>query len=146
MSLLDDMIVNTAAVFEIVGRTASGIVEKSKTRVSSAELKSKISSQFEHLGRYVYDTAANGTTDPTVISEYSASISDLIGELKSLQDSLSADSGKIVCPKCCTKNSSDSLFCKRCGSSLDFANSYTMPATIEQPAAQSLEDNGNGTI
>ncbi len=131
MSLFDDVIVNAAAAVDSVGKVASEIVDRSKARVSSAELKSKISSQFESLGRYIYDTSAAGKTDQSVIDEYVANITVLIGELKSLQESLTADSGRIICPKCCCKNSVDSIFCKRCGSSLDFAHSYTSEKAAE---------------
>lgn len=127
MSLIDDVIVNAAAAVDTFGRVAGEVVDRSKARVSSAELKSKINNQFETLGRYVYDTTVSGTTDREVVKEYVNSISVLIGELKSLQDTLTADLGRIICPKCCTKNSVDSLFCKKCGATLDFAHAYTAP-------------------
>lgn len=127
MSLIDDVIVNAAAAVEGLTKAATDVVDRSKVRVSSAELKSKISSQFEILGRYVYDTTVAGTTDQAVVGEYVNNITVLINELKSLQDSVTADCGRVICPKCGCKNSVDSLFCKRCGASLDFANSYTAP-------------------
>lgn len=132
MSLIDDVIVNTAAAVEGLGSAASVIVERSRVRISSAELKRKISSQFENLGRYVYDTSTVGTTDSTVVEGYVANINVLIAELKSLQDTINSDTGRIVCPKCCTKNTTDSLFCKRCGASLDFANSYTTSENMSE--------------
>ncbi len=125
MSLFDDVIVNAAAAVDTVGKLATDVVDRSRVRVSSAELKNKINKQFEMLGRYVYDTNLAGTTDNAVVGEYVREITVLINELKSLQDSLTADTGKIVCPRCCTKNATDSLFCRKCGASLDFANSYT---------------------
>lgn len=127
MSLFDDVIVNAAAAVDSMGKIASDVVDRSRVRVSSAELKKKIGDQFETLGRYVYDTSLSGTTDDAVVKEYVTNISVLINELKSLQDSLTSECGKMICPKCCTRNSVDSLFCKKCGSSLDFANSYTAP-------------------
>ena len=136
MSLFDDVIVNAAAAFDSVGKVANEVVDRSRARVSSAELKNKISSQFESLGRYIYDTNNAGTTDQKIVDEYIGNITVLIGELKSLQDTLSADCGRIICPKCCCKNSVDSIFCKRCGSSLDFAHSYTSDA---KPAEVTLE-------
>ena len=115
MSLFDDVIVNAAAAVDTFGKVAGDVVDRSRARVSSAELKGKINKQFETLGRYIYDTSVSGTTDQSVVDEYVSNISVLIGELKSLQDTLTADLGRIICPKCCTKNSVDSLFCKKCG-------------------------------
>ena len=150
MSLFDDVIVNAAAAVDTFGKVAGDVVDRSRARVSSAELKGKINKQFETLGRYIYDTSVSGTTDQSVVDEYVSNISVLIGELKSLQDTLTADLGRIICPKCCTKNSVDSLFCKKCGSTLDFANSYTAPKAEdlgltlekkeEEPASEETAD------
>ncbi len=150
MSLFDDVIVNAAAAVDTFGKVAGDVVDRSRTRVSSAELKGKINKQFETLGRYIYDTSVSGTTDQSVVDEYVSNISVLIGELKSLQDTLTADLGRIICPKCCAKNSVDSLFCKKCGSTLDFANSYTAPKAEdlgltlekkeEEPASEEAAD------
>ena len=146
MSLLDDVIVNAASAVDTVGKVAGGVVDRSRIRVSSAELKKKISAQFETLGRYIYDTNLAGSTDDTVVKEYINSITVLINELKSLQDSLSADTGKISCPKCCCKNAVESLFCKKCGASLDFARSYTADTAAadtvagKQEAAECVEE------
>ena len=149
MSLFDDVIVNAAAAVDTVGRVANEVVDRSRVRVSSAELKNKINSQFETLGRYIYDTNLAGSTDQNVVDEYVSNITVLINELKSLQDSLTAECGRIICPKCGCKNLVDSLFCRKCGASLDFANSYTSAAkanvTLEkaeepvkdEPAAES---------
>ena len=126
MSLLDDVIVNAAAAFDTMGKMATDVVDRSKVRVSSAELKNKISAQFETLGRYIYDTHESGNTDPTVVSQYVSEVTVLINELKTLQDTLTAANGRIVCPKCACSNSNDSLFCKKCGASLDFSNAYTV--------------------
>ena len=142
MSFFDDVIVNAASAVEMMGKLAGDVVDKSRVRVSSAELKSKINKQFETLGRYVYDTNLNGNTDETVVSEYVRNITVLINELKSLQDTLASEGGRIVCPKCCTKNGADSLFCKRCGSSLDFANSYTADKSAQVTLEKSEPEDG----
>lgn len=125
MSLLDDVIVNAASAVCAVGKKASEVVDKSKLRISTAELKKKISDKFETLGRYVYDTNVSGTADAEIISKYCEEITVLISELKTLQDALNEANDKVVCPKCDCSNSLDSLYCKKCGSSLDFSNSYT---------------------
>lgn len=133
MSFLDDMIVNAAAAVDAVGKVATDVVDRSKVRVSSAELKNKISAQFETLGRYIYDTHESGNTDPTVVNQYVGEITVLINELKTLQDILTSASDKIICPRCSCPNSNDSIFCKKCGTSLDFTNTYTVN---KQPVAQ----------
>ena len=133
MSFLDDVIVNAAAAFDTVGKMANDVVDRSKVRFSSAELKNKISTQFETLGRYIYDTHESGNTDPSVVNQYVGEITVLISELKTLQDTLNVAKGKLVCPRCACTNSSDSLFCKKCGTSLDFSNAYTVGS---QPPAQ----------
>lgn len=136
MSLMDDLIVNAAAAVEAMSKVATNAVDRSKVVVSSTELKNKISSQFETLGRYIYDTHESGNTDPVIVDQYVNDITELINELKSLQDVLKNTSKKIVCPKCSCANSNDSLFCKKCGASLDFSNDYTVgkkPVTTEKP-------------
>ena len=137
MGLFDDGIVNVASAFDDIGKKATEVVDKSKVRVSSVELKNKIAAQFETLGRYVYDSTVTNTTDTEIVNRYIEEITGLITELKSMQDMLASSAGKIVCPKCSCTNSSDSLFCKKCGNSLDFANNYTTKAPV---AAASEED------
>lgn len=139
MSLFDDVIVNAAAAVDAVGKKASQVVDRSKVRVSSAELKNKISAQFETLGRYVYDTHATGNTDQGVVNQYIAEITVLINELKTLQDALTTASGKIICPRCCCSNSYDSLFCKKCGATLDFTNTYTVKREYPIPEPVNIE-------
>ncbi len=133
MSLLDDVIVNVAAAVDAFGNKTAEVVDRSRARVSSAELKNKISAEFETLGRYVYDTHVSGNTDQNVIDQYVGEITVLINELKTLQDALTAASGSVVCPRCHCPNSCDSLFCKRCGQTLDFTNAYTATHTVPQP-------------
>lgn len=127
MSLFDDVIVNVAKAIDTAGKVTEQVVDRSRARVSGAELKSKIASQFESLGRYVYDSTLSGNIDNAVVSERVNTITELLNELRSVQDSLATDAGSMTCPKCCCKNSVDSLFCKKCGASLDFSNSYTVP-------------------
>ena len=133
MSLFDDVIVNVASAFDDIGKNATEVVDKSKVRVSSVELKNKIAAQFETLGRYVYDSTVTNTTDSEIVNRYIDEITGLITELKSMQDMLASTGGKIVCPKCSCTNSSDSLFCKRCGNTLDFANTYTAKYSVPTP-------------
>lgn len=134
MSLFDDVIVNLAAAVDAFESKATEIVDRSRLRVSSAELKNKIAAQFETLGRYVYDTQVTGTTDQSIVERYVNDITVLINELKTLQDSLTAAGDKLVCPRCSCCNSYDSLFCRKCGATLDFANAYTVKAQpIPQP-------------
>ena len=136
MGLFDDVIVNVASAFDDIGKKATEVVDKSKVRVSSVELKNKIAAQFETLGRYVYDSTVTNTTDTEIVNRYIDEITGLITELKSMQDMLASSGGKIVCPKCSCTNSSDSLFCKKCGNSLDFANTYTSKEAVATPVAE----------
>jgi len=136
MVLFDDVIVNVASAFDDIGKKATEVVDKSKVRVSSVELKNKIAAQFETLGRYVYDSTVTNTTDTEIVNRYIEEITGLITELKSMQDMLASSGGKIVCPKCSCTNSSDSLFCKKCGNSLDFANTYTSKEAVATPVAE----------
>lgn len=146
MSLLEDVIVNAAAAVDAMGKMATDVVDRSKVRVSSAELKNKISAQFETLGRYIYDTHESGNTDSTVVDQYVNEITVLIGELKTLQDILTSSSGKIICPRCSCPNSNDSLFCKKCGTSLDFTNTYTVskkPAVTVETTEETVAEPQN---
>lgn len=138
MGLLDDVIVNAASAVNAVSKKAGEVVDKSKLRISTAELKRKISDKFEILGRYVYDTHVTDSADPDIIKQYYAEISELISELKTLQEALNITNERIICPKCSCENSLDSLYCRKCGSSLDFSNSYT--------PKQSREANDSSTI
>lgn len=135
-SFFDDVIVSAAAAVENMSKKATEVVDKSRARVSSVELRKKISAQFETLGRYVYDTNMTGTTDQEVVRSYVSEISDLINQLKVLQDSLNETCGTTVCTRCNTLNSADSLFCKSCGAPIDNCAPYTAPTTPGVPNSQ----------
>nr|MDE7389857.1 zinc ribbon domain-containing protein [Lachnospiraceae bacterium] len=118
-------IVNAAAVVNAVSKKTGEVVDRSKLVISSTELKKKISAKFETLGRYIYDTYAQDAADSEVVSQYISEINELISQLKSVKDMMNASEDKVACPKCSAANTTDSLYCKKCGATLDFSNTYT---------------------
>lgn len=141
MSLLDDVIINSTAVMSAVGKKTSEMVDKSKKRISTAELREEISEQFESLGRYVYDTHKSGLTDGEVVTGYINEIPELIVQLKEIQESLDKGKNKIMCPSCFTENTGDSLYCKRCGSILEKSDTAEQSDDNTSDTSGAPEDN-----
>lgn len=99
-----------------VAKKSGELVEISKTKLSMANTKSEISSNFKILGELVYlSQKASTESDPQKIEETISKIDELyerLGELSELNSMLKNEKN---CPNCKKSNSIDAQFCSGCG-------------------------------
>lgn len=84
MGILEDAIYNAKTAAGFVGKKAEKFVDISKLTISAAELSSEISKKCEILGRVVYEAKTSGKCYDKAIAELVEKISDLKGQLDSV--------------------------------------------------------------
>ncbi len=118
MGIFEDVIYNAKTAVSNVGKKAGKIVDVSKLTITAAELNSEISKKCEILGRVFYESKTTDKSYDTAIDELVEKISELKGELDSVNELLAETKNKIKCPKCSAVNPKDAIFCEKCGERL----------------------------
>lgn len=119
MSIIDDVVVNAKSVADVVGKKAGQIIDVSKLKLTAAEINSEISKKYEALGRYTYELCANDELDKAKLEEKLWEIKELEHQLANIKKSIASQSNKVVCNVCGYENQKGSLYCNRCGTSLE---------------------------
>lgn len=99
-----------------VAKKSSELVEMSKVKLSMANTKSEIGTNFKILGELVYLSQKDGAEpDTKKIEETIAKINELYERLEELAEISSTLKKEKVCPNCTKSNPADALFCYGCG-------------------------------
>ena len=107
-----------AEIFFITGGKGYFRTEKQKVKVQIASLKSKISRDYETLGRLYHDVIKNGSENEEAINEIIAEIEDKKQEICGLEEKIGKNDKVKICEKCSWKNPADAVFCNKCGEQL----------------------------
>lgn len=138
MGIFEDAIYNARTAAGVVGKKAGKLVDASKLTVLAAELNGEISRKCEILGRVFYESKVSGKSYDKAISELIEKISELKGQLDSVNELMAAAKDKVKCPKCSTVNSKNAIFCERCGKRLkDFED---MPSSDDEAVNPESEE------
>ena len=133
MGILEDAIYNAKTAAGFVGKKAEKFVDISKLTISAAELSSEISKKCEILGRVVYEAKTSDKCYDKAIAELVEKISDLKGQLDSVNELIAETKNRAKCPKCSTVNSRDAIFCGKCGERLRNSEVMPQPDEVEEP-------------
>lgn len=139
MGIFEDAIYNARTAADFVGKKAGKIVDASKLTISAAELNSEISKKCEILGRVVYESKTSGKSYDTAINELVEKISELKGQLDSVNELIAESRNKTKCPKCSTINSRDAIFCGKCGERLKKTDDIPEPDAAVDTEAEASE-------
>lgn len=111
----DNFISDSKDAFDKVTDKAVSAVNVSKAYVEKAQLRVKLREKYYELGKACYDMHDNGIDE-------TGNMKKMIKEIKLLETQLEyaeEASGKPkVCAYCGAKNSSDNLYCAKCGEKL----------------------------
>lgn len=140
MGILEDAIYNAKTAAGFVGKKAGKFVDISKLTISAAELSSEISKKCEILGRVVYEAKTTDKCYDKAISELIEKISELKGQLDSVNELIAESKNKIKCPKCSTVNSRDAIFCGKCGERLRDSDDVPQPDEVQDFVADEVEE------
>lgn len=118
---LDNIFSKAKEVFESAYKKTGDVVAAGKHKLDISALESKLTKDFETLGRIYYDAVLKdggvqvANTEP-IISE----ISKKTAQIEELKKNPPKDHEKNkLCPNCGQKAEKDSAFCRSCGTKLD---------------------------
>lgn len=111
----DDLISDSKDVFEMLTNKANNAVNISKAYVSKAQLRVKMRDKFCELGKICYSMHKNDTDETGNMKAVIKEIKMLEAELEYAEET----SGKPKeCKLCGAKNSSENIYCSKCGEKL----------------------------
>lgn len=118
MGFLEDAILKAKGAADYAGKKTGEFVELSKLKVSAAEVEKKIDSEYQELGKMVYNAAKEHTDCTEYVEEKAAAIDLLFTKHSELMDQIEEMKKLKKCPKCGHTNKPDAKFCSECGAEL----------------------------
>ena len=118
MGILDDL----KATANVVGKMATDAIDISKLKITSAELESEISDNYEELGKIVYESKKSGKCSKDAVVNKVAQLDLLNKQLSIIKNQIAVLKNKIKCSKCGYDNDNKAIYCMKCGAKLEIAN------------------------
>lgn len=93
----------------------SGLVSRTKYNFAVNDAENKVVTLMAEIGEYVYGEYLQGAEFPGDIAEKCTSIDTLKEEIAALKDKIADLNDSTVCPSCGEYNSSENIYCAKCG-------------------------------
>ena len=119
MSIFEDVILNARSAMDAVGKKAGQVIDISKLKLATVDLKSELAQKFQILGNVVYEEKITGKDFTKNKNELIEKITELKAQLDSINDIIANNSQKVKCPVCGTYNAKNSVFCNKCGEKIE---------------------------
>lgn len=143
MGLLEEMLIKAKGAANTVGEKASKIVDVSKLHFELAELEASLKGKFENIGKIVYSETQNGTFSENSIANELKQIDATLYKIENLKKDIALLKNKIICKTCGAENSSNALYCSRCGHTLEIKCTYK--PTDSKPEYEYSENQTNSS-
>ncbi len=118
MGVLEDIFVKAKAAAGALGEKAGQYVDVSKLNIKLAEFKSDLKSEFENLGKIVYQSEKNEVENRAGINAGIAQIDNITLQIEELKKQIASIKNKVLCNACGSQNEIDSVYCAKCGEKL----------------------------
>ncbi len=118
MGVLEDIFVKAKAAAGALGEKAGQYVDVSKLNIKLAEFKSDLKSEFENLGKIVYQSEKNEVENRAGINAGIAQIDNITLQIEELKKQIASIKNKVLCNACGSQNEVDSVYCAKCGEKL----------------------------
>lgn len=118
MGVLEDIFVKAKAAAGALGEKAGQYVDVSKLNIKLAEFKSDLKSEFENLGKIVYQSEKNEVENRAGINAGVAQIDNITLQIEELKKQIASIKNKVLCNACGSQNEVDSVYCAKCGEKL----------------------------
>ena len=118
MWVLEDIFVKAKAAAGALGEKAGQYVDVSKLNIKLAEFKSDLKSEFENLGKIVYQSEKNEVENRAGINAGVAQIDNITLQIEELKKQIASIKNKVLCNACGSQNEVDSVYCAKCGEKL----------------------------
>ncbi len=118
MGVFEDIFVKAKAAAGALGEKAGQYVDVSKMNIKLAEFKGDLKSEFENLGKIVYECEKNNIENRSGIHASIAQIDNITLQIEELKRQIASIRNKVICKSCGSQNEVDSVYCSKCGEKL----------------------------
>ncbi len=117
---IDNILSKAKVVFETAYKKADGAISTQKQKFDISSLESKLSKDFENLGRLCYEVMVNGKEDAKeIITPVIEEITAKKKQIEEMKKEILKAKNKKQCPKCGAAIEKHAVFCNVCGVKLD---------------------------
>ncbi len=118
MKAFEEFISKAKGAVDIIGEKAGQFVDVSKQNLKLIDLKSQLKSEFEALGKVVYENYGKDNDENPELASRIQSIKLITEEIEKLKIQIAFTKNKILCKSCGHNNEVGSLYCAKCGENL----------------------------
>lgn len=118
MGAFEDVVMKAKNAADIAGKKTGELVEITRLRLNVSELEERIRSQYQELGKTVYNAAKDHTDCTDYVHEKSEAIDRLFAELTKLNEKISELKNEKKCASCGAVNPQEAVYCQKCGTKL----------------------------
>lgn len=118
MGVFEDIFVKAKAAAGALGEKAGQYVDVSKLNIKLAEFKNDLKSEFENLGKIVYESEKNDVENRAGINASIAQIDNITLQIEETKKQIASIKNKILCKSCGSQNEVNSIYCAKCGEKL----------------------------
>ena len=115
MEFIEDAVVVVKDTIDAVCKKTGEVVNIQKMKYNIASMQSKLSKDYETLGRLCIDNVLSGAELSSEAKAVAEEILKRKEEIKAAKVELYRAQGKQICPECNRANPEDALFCNGCG-------------------------------
>lgn len=115
MSILNNFTQKVTSTAKAAAKKSGELVEITKLTIAINEEEEKIENLYKHMGKSIYAMCKENKTLPEGMSESCDKITELVGNIKNLEQKIFELKKIRVCHKCKAKISSNSKYCSKCG-------------------------------
>ena len=120
MEILENVLTKTKAIMNVVGEKVNEFVDVSKTNIKISELKSELKSEYEKLGKLMYESRKNNIEEiNSEINKFVSKIDLIYNKMEKLKTKIAMSKNKTICKSCNSLNEDKAIYCKSCGKKLD---------------------------
>lgn len=129
MGVFEDIFVKAKVALGALGEKAGQFVDVSKLNIKLAELKSDLKSEYETLGKTVYNSKKDGISKDNEINLSIAQIDNVSIQIEELKKQIASTKNQIICKSCGSQNDVGASYCAKCGAVL---NAHTNVAELQK--------------
>lgn len=118
MKAFEEFISKAKGAVDVIGEKAGQLVDVSKQNLKLIDLKSQLKSEFEALGKVVYENYGKENNENPELASRIQSIKLITEEIEKLKMQIAFTKNKILCKSCGHNNEVGSLYCAKCGENL----------------------------
>lgn len=122
MNRIDELLNKAKAVAGAAGKKTEEMLEASKLKIQVVQINSDIEKIYKRIGELMYSQSRNNISASAEIEEAMNQIDKLYIDAAAFNEKINGMQKFVKCANCGAANSSDSIFCARCGRTLSKEN------------------------